>query len=139
MDTSGASRHDFAIARSYRLPALLFGITGSTSWVELGSAGLRVRFGPWRLRTPLANLERAELTGGFSYLKTVGPAHLSFADRGVTFATNGERAVCVAFHEPVAVLDPTGRVLRHPGATLTVSDPERFVAELAQLRGAAHA
>ena len=35
----------------------------------------------------------------------------------------------------VAVLDPTGRLVRHPGATLTVDDPDRFLAELAQLQG----
>jgi hypothetical protein len=135
---SGASRHDFAFAAAYRLPALAFGITGSTSWVELGPGGLVVRFGPWRLRTPLANVAGAEQTGGFRYLKTVGPAHLSFSDRGVTFATNGDAAACVRFVEPVTVLDPTGR-LRHPGATLTVADPDRFLAELDALRGVARA
>ena len=55
------TRHDFAFARAYRLPALAFGITGSTSWVEVGPSGLLVRFGPWRLRTPLANIEREDV------------------------------------------------------------------------------
>ena len=127
----GGTRHDFAFDRAYRLPATLLGITGATSWVEVGPDGLLVRFGLWRLRTPLANVAGTELTGGFSWLKTAGPPHLSFTDRGVTFATNGRRAVCVRFHEPVRVLDPTGR-LRHPGATLTVRDPERLAAELSQ-------
>jgi hypothetical protein len=64
-----------------------------------------------------------ELTGGFSFARTAGPPHLSFADRGVSFTTNGDRALCLTFHEPVTVLDPTG-LLRHPGATLAVADPE---------------
>ncbi len=127
--TAGTSRHDFDFDRAYRLPALALGITGSTAWVEAGPSGLVVRFGLWRLRTDLDNIAGAELTGDFAWWKTAGPPHLSFTDRGVTFATNGRRAVCLRFHEPVRVLDPTGR-LRHPGATLTVQDPERLEAEL---------
>lgn len=133
MATSGATRYDFAFARSYRLPALAFGITGSTSYVELGPDGLLVRFGLWRLRTPLANITSAERTGGFGFLKTAGPAHLSLADRGVTFATNGDAAVCVQFDRPVKGIDPTG-VIRHSGATLTLRDPDRFLTELFDLR-----
>ncbi len=129
--TAGPTRHDFAFDRSYRLPALLLGVTGSTSWVEVGPDGLLVRFGLWRLRTTIENVAGVETTGGFSWWKTAGPPHLSFTDRGVTFATNGRRAVCVRFHEPVRVLDPTGR-LRHPAATLTVRDPERLALELSR-------
>lgn len=88
----------------------------------MGDGALRVRFGLWSLSTPLDNVAGVEETGDFAYLKTAGPAHLSLADRGVTFATNGDRAVCVRFHEPVRGIDPTGRI-RHPGATLTVADP----------------
>ena len=129
----GQSRHDFAFARAYRVPALLVGVTGRTAWVGLSLSELEVRFGPWRLRTPLDNVAGATRTGGFSYVKTAGPPHLSFTDRGVSFATNGDDAACVTFHDPVKVLDPTGR-LRHPGATLTVEDPARFIAELDELR-----
>lgn len=81
------------------------------------------------MTTPLANVKSVERSGGFSFLKTAGPAHLSFTDRGVTFATNGEKAVCVSFHAPVKVLDPTGRI-RHPGATITVADPDAFAQAL---------
>lgn len=132
--TSGPSRHDFRFTAAYRLPALLLGIAGSTAWVEVGPDGLVVRFGLWRLRTTLDNIASTTLTGDFSWLKTAGPPHLSFSDRGVTFATNGDAAVCVAFYRPVAGIDPTGRI-RHPGATLTVSDPQRLADEIEQLRG----
>ena len=88
----------------------------------MADAQLRVRYGLWRLETPLSNVRSTQRTGGFAWLKTVGPPHLSFADRGVSFTTNGDDALCVLFHEPVTVLDPTGR-LRHPGATLSVADP----------------
>ena len=122
-------RFPFRFSTRYRAPALLFGITPATAWVEVDDEDLRARFGPWSLRTPRSNVASVQETGGFAYLKTAGPAHLSFTDRGVTFATNGDRAACVLFHEPVRVLDPTGR-LRHPGATLTVADPPALIAAL---------
>jgi hypothetical protein len=122
-------RFAFAFDPRYRLAALPFGITPSTAWVEVDERELRARFGPWRLRTPLANVGGTQLTGGFSFVRTAGPAHLSLADRGVTFATNGDRAVCVSFVEPVRALDPLG-LIRHPGATLTVAEPEVLAAAL---------
>jgi hypothetical protein len=132
-DDAGTTRYDFAFASSYRPAALLFGVVPATTWAELGPAGLRVRFGPWRLQTALDNIAGAERSGGFSWIKTAGPAHLSFSDRGITFATNGEDAVCVRFHTPVAGIDPT-KLIRHPGATLTLSDPPGFLAHLEALQ-----
>jgi hypothetical protein len=126
-------RYDFAFAPSYRLAALPFGVTPATTWATLGPDGLRVRFGLWRLRTPIANIAGSQRTGGFSWIKTAGPAHLSFTDQGVTFATNGDAAVCVRFRSPVAGIDPTRRI-KHPGATLTVSDPDGFLEHLESLR-----
>ncbi len=113
----------FAFAASYRLPALAFGITPRTARVRVVDGELRVRYGPWSLRTPVSNVATGQLTGGFAFVKTAGPPHLSFTDRGVSFTTNGERALCVRFHAPVPALDPTGH-LRHPGATMSVGDPE---------------
>ena len=92
-----------------------------SSWVEVDATTLSVRFGPWSLRTPLRNIVDAVETSDFAYLKTAGPAHLSFADRGVTFATNGDRGLCLRFDEPVKAIDWIG-LLRHPGATVTVAD-----------------
>lgn len=117
-----SERFDFAFAASYRLPAWLFGITPARAFVTVTDAELQVRFGAWHLVSPLDNLTGTEVTGDFGWLKTAGPPHLSFADRGVTFATNGDRALCVSFRTPVRGIDPTG-ILRHPGATLTVRDP----------------
>jgi hypothetical protein len=115
-------RFPFRFAAAYRPPALALGITPMTAYVDVSENELAVRFGLWRLSTPLSNLAGTERTGGFGYLKTAGPPHYSFADRGVTFATNGDDALCVRFHEPVRLLDPTGRI-RHPGATFTVAEP----------------
>lgn len=124
-------RFPFAFAPSYRLAALPFGVLPRTAWVEVGPLRLRARFGLWTLDTARSNVADVAVTGGYSFIRTAGPAHLSLTDHGVTFATNGDRGVCVCFHEPVRVLDPTGR-LRHPGATFTVADPDGLVAALAR-------
>jgi hypothetical protein len=126
------TRYDFAFATAYRGPALLFGITPWTAWVELGARQLQVRFGPWRLRTPVSNVAGVQRTGGFRFVKTAGPPHLSFTDRGISFATNGDAGVCVELHAPVPGIDPTGR-LKHPGVTLTVADVDGFEAALRSL------
>lgn len=119
-----ARRFDFAFSPRYLLAALPFGVTPRTAYVEVtdgDDAMLRVRFGPWSLRTPLSNVRSATRSGPYSFAKTAGPAHLSFTDRGVTFATNGKAGVCLQLHEPVPGIDPTG-LIKHPGATVTVRD-----------------
>ena len=120
---------EFAFEDRYRLPARLFGISPSSARVVITDDELLVRFGPWRLRTQLANVAGTELGSGYAFHRTAGPAHLSLADRGVTFATNSRRGLCISFVEPVRAIEPLG-VLRHPGATVTVADPEALAATL---------
>lgn len=120
----------FRFDPAYRAAALLFGVMPATASVVVEGDELRARFGPWRVRTPSSNIAGTEVSGPYSFVKTAGPAHLSFTDRGVTFATNGERGLCIRFREPVRALDPTGR-LRHPGLTVTVDDVEGLAAALA--------
>ena len=117
------SRFAFDFDPAYRALGLPFGITPGTAWVEVEDGELRVRYGPWRLRTPLTNVVSTQETGGFTLIKTAGPPHLSFSDRGVSFTTNGRRALCVEFASPVKGIDPSG-LIRHPNATLSVLDVE---------------
>jgi hypothetical protein len=119
-------RFSFAFARWDAVPARLFGIRPETAWVEVGPLTLEARFGPWEVRTPRSNLAGVGLSGPYSWPKVVGPAHVSFADRGLTFATTDRAGACLTFKEPVRGLDPLG-VVRHPGLTVTVEDPEDFV------------
>jgi hypothetical protein len=127
--TEAVATFPFAFAPSYAAAARPFGISPRTTGVEVGPAWLHVRYGRWRLLTPRSNITGATVTGDFSFAKTAGPPHLSFGDRGVSFTTNGDRALCLTFREPVIVLDPTGTV-RHPGATLAVAHPEGLAAAL---------
>lgn len=123
---------EFRFTPGYRLAGLPFGITPRTTGVRLDDAGLRVRYGPWRLATTLDNITGATSTGGFWFLKTAGPPHLSFSDRGVSFTPNGDEAVCLTFARPVPGIDFTQRIL-HPGATLGVADVPGFLDRLREL------
>lgn len=111
----------FRFAAPYRLPALLFGVTHRSAEVCVDDTMLQIRFGPWRVRTSLDNVVSTTRTGPFSLIKTMGPARLSFADRGLTCATNSEQGLCIRFAKPVRGLDPLGLV-RHPAVTVTVAD-----------------
>lgn len=103
-----------------------FGVTPKRAWVQVDGELLEVRYGFWRVRTPLTNVVSAEPTGPYQRFKTIGPAHLSLADKGLTFASNGASGVCISFAEPVKGIDPVGN-LRHPGLTVTVADPDGLV------------
>ena len=127
----GAGRDRFPFAFSLRLApaAAAFGVTPVTAHVEVDDAELHVRFGPWSLRTPLDNVRSLQRTGPYSWWKVAGPAHLSLADRGVTFATGTDGGVCIGFHRPVPAVLPVPLV-RHPAATVTVADPEALMAAI---------
>ena len=113
------ARFAFLFQPLYRILGLPFGVTPGTSLVEVIDDHLVVRFGPWFLRTPVANVVGCERSGPYSVSKTAGPARLSLADRGVTFATNSDAGLCIRFDEPVPAIDPFGKIL-HPGITVTV-------------------
>lgn len=112
-----------------------FGVTDETAYVDVDGERLEIRFGPWRLTTPLANVTGASVTGPFHWWKVIGPPHLSLKDRGITFATSAQRGVCIQFREPVAAIDPRG-VIRHPAATVTVEDPDTLVRVLTDAKAA---
>jgi hypothetical protein len=121
----------FSFAPSYRTAALPFGVTPRNSRVEVADGRLLARFGRWSVETPVTNVAGAQVTGPYGKLRTIGPAHLSVADRGLTFATNSRRGLCIRFHEPVPGLEPTGR-LRHPALTVTVEDVEGLAEALGE-------
>jgi hypothetical protein len=72
------------------------------------------------------------VTGPYRFVKTAGPARLAITDRGLTFATNGDRGVRIGFRDPVRGLVRSD-VLRHPELTLTVADTQGL-AELLRTR-----
>lgn len=129
LDDTPVRVYPFRFGPGFRLAALPFGVGPDNARVEVTGTHLVARFGPWRVTTSIGNIVRAEVTGPYALPKVLGPAHLSFRDRGLTFATNRDRGVCLGFVEPVRGLDRWGWV-RHPGLTVTVADPDALVQEL---------
>ena len=102
------TRFDFEFAPAYRLPALALGITPRTAWVEVDDTELRVRYGPWRLRTPLDNVSSAQLLPGpFRWYRTAGPPHLSLADK---MAGTPERVLRFLRDLAANIMDELGEV-----------------------------
>ncbi|GLW66073.1 hypothetical protein Arub01_43170 [Actinomadura rubrobrunea] len=127
--------YTFRFSPAYRLAALPFGVTPASACVVVTDRHLGIRFGPWRLVTPLDNVADAEeVTGPYAFLKTAGPAHLSLADRGITFATNRDGGVCIRFRTPVPAIDPL-HLIRHPTATVTVTHPKLLAVRLSPPSG----
>jgi hypothetical protein len=116
-------RFEFAFAPDYRRLAWTFRVTPETAWVDVGDDTFEARFGHWRVRTPLTNITGIEVTGPYAFWKTAGPARLAITDRGLTFATNGDRGVLILFAKRVRGLDPLG-IVRHSELTVTVADPD---------------
>lgn len=123
-------RFPFRFDPKYARAARLFGITPERAWVDVGPDELVARFGKWRVRTPLSNIAAADVTGPYSFLKTAGPARLAVTDRGLTFATNGDRGVRISFHSAVTGIDRAGRI-HHPELTVTVLDIDGLLSALA--------
>jgi len=125
------NRFPFAFSPAYRVASAAFGVRpGNCAVVVDRDAGtLSARFGPWHVETALDNITDAQVTGPYGVIKTIGPAHLSFADHGLTFASNRDQGVCISFRDPIRGIEPTGR-LRHPGLTVTVADCAALVAAL---------
>lgn len=119
--TSPGSSFPFLFERRYAIAARLFGITPSRTAIMVADGQLRARFGPWRIDTALTNITTVSMTGPYAFVRTAGPARLGLTDRGLTFATNSRAGVCMEFAEPIAGIDPFGKI-RHPNLTLTPAD-----------------
>lgn len=128
----------FRFASTYRVAARPFGIRPDNCMVAVGERTLRADFGRWLVHTPLSNITEVQITGPYHFVKTAGPPRLGITDRGITFATNGEQGVCVAFERPVWGIDRLG-LIRHPNLTVTVEDVERLAVLLAGRAGFATA
>jgi hypothetical protein len=121
----GIDEFDFRFDPRFRPLLLAGGVTPATARVQLTPDRLIAQFGFWRLETPLANVAGAELSGPYKWYRAIG-VRLSLADRGLTFGSTTEGGVCVRFHEPVGGVLPIPGV-KHPGATLTIVDRDRFI------------
>jgi hypothetical protein len=120
--TLSTDRFAFAFDPRFRVPLSLLGVTPARCEVVVDDARFEARFGPWRLTTPIANVEDVKVTRDYRWFKAIGPRG-SMTDRGATFGTNAWAGTCICFREPVGALLGEGR-FEHPALTVTVEDPD---------------
>jgi hypothetical protein len=126
---------EFEFDPRFRPMLAAIGVTPGTAHVALTPERLIARFGPWTCETELGNVREVCRTGPYRWFKAIGPRG-SFVDRGLTFGTTTNAGVCVLFRDAVPGLVPVAS-LRHPAITLTLAEPERFVASLRRRAGLA--
>lgn len=81
----------------------LFKVLGVTEddGVEItDDAMLRATYGRVSRTTPISNVAETLVTGPHRWYTAVG-LRLSFRDDGITFGTNHEAGLCIAFHERI--------------------------------------
>jgi hypothetical protein len=130
---SEVEQFEFAFEPRFRPLLAMIGVTPGTAHVTLTPERLVARFGPWTCETAIANVREACCTGPYRWYTAIG-ARGSFVDRGLTFGTTTKGGVCVLLREPVPGLVPVGS-FRHPGITLTLAEPDRFVSSLRRRAG----
>jgi hypothetical protein len=129
----GAGQFEMAFDPRFRLALAALGVTPATAHVTVTPGRLVACFGPWACHTTPSNVREVCLTGPYRWYRAIGP-RLSLADHGLTFGTTIARGVCLLLREPVPGIDPLG-VIRHPGLTVTVADPQRFAATVRHYAG----
>ena len=102
-----------------------------TDGVELTDDGrLVATFGWAKVATPLTNIDHTEVSGPHRWWTAVG-LRLSFSDDGITFGTNHQRGLCIAFREKV----PKVIGLRdHSALWVSVDDPDGLAAAIEAAR-----
>jgi hypothetical protein len=113
----------------------LFAVRPEQACLEIEGEEVTARFGPWSVVTSIDNIEAAQVTGPYSPWKVVGPAHVSLADGGLTFATTTRQGLCLRFREAVTGALPLP-LPRHGSLTVTVQEPERVADVIERLRRA---
>ena len=125
-DAGGTVAFSFAFERPLDSWARWFAVVPTRSYVRVNDHGFEAVYGRWRVATVWSNVIGVERTGPYRSWKVAGPAHVSWADRGITMAATTAGGACLRFREPVRGIDPLG-VIRHPAATLGVDDLDDFL------------
>ena len=95
---------------------------------------LHATYGRWQVETPVSNIDHTLVTGPHRWYTAVG-LRLSTADDGVTFGTNADEGLCIAFSEKVP------KVIgfrNHSALWVSVADPEGLANAIAEARKPHH-
>lgn len=98
--------------------------------IRLTDQKLIATYGRVRVETELDNIDHTEITGPHRWYTAVG-LRLSAADDGLTFGTNHELGLCIAFIEPV---DKVIGLRKHSALWASVADPGGLAAAIDKTR-----
>jgi hypothetical protein len=93
--------------------------------ILVGSAGLDVRFGPWRVTTQRDNVVGAQRSGPLRW-RSVG-ARYSTADNRLVLGSSRYGAVCLSFDRSV-VCEHRRASIRLTSLTVTTTEPDELAA-----------
>lgn len=93
-------RFPIRIGRRSRLFVRLWGATPATAWVDLTDDAVDARFGFFRVRVPLSNVERWRIEGPWLWITAIG-VRMSVRHRDVSFAGSPRGGVRLDFRERV--------------------------------------
>jgi hypothetical protein len=110
-------RFPIRLGRKSRPILLLFGVRSHNAYVDLGPDELEARFGFFRMRTPLANIQRWRVEGPWLWLTAIG-VRRGIRRGDITFGGNHKGGVRIDFHEPVRWVP----FARAPTLYVTVAD-----------------
>ncbi|MEO6651359.1 MAG: hypothetical protein ABIP17_01720 [Ilumatobacteraceae bacterium] len=105
---------------------VVLGVTRTDGVTIRADGSVLATYGWFRMETTIDNIDHTLVTGPHRWYTAVG-LRLSFADSGLTFGTNHERGLCLAFVEPVH------RVIGmrdHSALWVSVADPDGLEAAL---------
>jgi hypothetical protein len=117
-------RFAFPFEGLWRWGVLPWGVTPSRAWAEVDDREVRVRFGPWHVEIPLANVRRFEIQPPYRWWRAIG-VRTTFRRWDVSFCSSTRGGVYLEFERPMRWWS-----FGHPGFTLTLADPDAFAAEL---------
>jgi hypothetical protein len=83
-------------------------------------------YGLHQVVTPLANIQRTQVTGPHRWYTAVG-LRLSFTDTSITFGTNHRKGLSIEFKQPVAKVVARKN---HDILWVSVADPEGLAAAI---------
>jgi hypothetical protein len=116
----------FRFDRSARYSLRALRVHPAQARIQMGSAGLDVRFGPWRVTTQRANVAGAQLSGPLRWWRSVG-ARYSPADHRLVLGSSRHGAVCLSFAHPVVCVHRRASI-RLTSLTVTTTEPDELAA-----------
>ena len=123
-----ATRYPIRIgSRSRLFLRIVFGVTRDRAWTEIGDGLVRVRFGRFEFKAPIAKVARWRIEGPWRWITAIG-VRRSIRHGDISFCGSPRGGVRLDFRAPVK-----WRVLSVPAAYYGVEDLEGFAAELTRL------